>query len=584
MTSFIIILLLLSVVVAIMLSKRRKNAVRSTPITMEPSSSAIVRNQSKETFDSTVNDVERIALQVLETTHIIATSKSLDTVQSRFQFLIEILPALIKSSSNPRFELLVQRALDQYKSTYYSTIPQDFQMAAVLRPDSFDLAEFYCNSLGMAMNRYLEEQAEAIRILKSAGAINRRLEKVGEVLRLTKSELALYCSTSPSYSNVCMALDKVEVSLQRGEAGSGQKIPSKIATPAKEVSTAISIRRKSRTEPSSEFVFNSDSPLRLTLINADVEIAERIRAILEDDSLWDGHKRDQIAPLFAEFNLRVKEIEEYRTKYSSVYLEKLEELKATSNEWPNANALDREELMADFRPIALRSLYERASCDLVTLFECEPEDFTADDALIKEYGFELFETYLRFADNIDKVRVIPSDHYSRDSFVRLVEVGLAVRGSSIPLLEILGSLTLKVLNEIAANPEKEFKRKNQAIEYITSKVGYEDRIISKVGLLELFKLQPLPEKYSSIDVRAIAKSWKYTYTVVELFIHSYNSVNEAKTRVVYSEYSDNYSIYNRTDEVDRCPRAGEFAGVLFSIDQPSPVPCHIGCNCSVRPA
>ena len=350
----------------------------------------------------------------------------------------------------------------------------------------------------------------------------------------------------------------------------------------KEVRNSIvtSISRKARQSTNQEIVLDAKSRLPLTLVNADKALSQKIRQILDDEGTWYGEKRDLITPLFAEFNLEVKEVEDYRKKYGPIYKQTLEDLQNASSEWQTANAVDREDLMADFRPIALRALHERADCDLVTLFECEPADVTADDALIKEYGFEAFETYLRFADKLDKVRVIPNDNYNREKFVKLTELGLALRGSAIPIKDILEGLTLKVLNEIADNPAKEFKRKNLAVAFILSQDGYEERIAEKVGLLELFKLQPLPEPFSNVDIKAIASSWRYTYTVVELFVRTYVSANDVKQMANSDSWS--FRIENHSQEVDMCPRAKEYQGKVISKIEESPVPCHVGCNCQVR--
>ena len=85
------------------------------------------------------------------------------------------------------------------------------------------------------------------------------------------------------------------------------------------------------------------------------------------------------------------------------------------------------------------------------LFEHEPKDITIDDELIKEYGFKNIQTYLSYADKLDKVRVMSADSYARPIFEKLSELGLSKRGNEIPNDEILLTLTLKDLNQIAIN-------------------------------------------------------------------------------------------------------------------------------------
>lgn len=69
-------------------------------------------------------------------------------------------------------------------------------------------------------------------------------------------------------------------------------------------------------------------------------------------------------------------MEAYKEKYSKVYFYKLEELKKASAEWKAAGDLDKEDLLEDYRAIAIKEIYEQANCDLVSLFEKEPKDIT----------------------------------------------------------------------------------------------------------------------------------------------------------------------------------------------------------------
>ncbi len=186
----------------------------------------------------------------------------------------------------------------------------------------------------------------------------------------------------------------------------------------------------------------------------------------------------------------------------------------------------------DFRKEAINELYERANCDLEVLFEYQPKDITIDDDLIKEYGFENIKTYLSYADKLDKVRVMSADAYARPMFEKLSESGLAKRGNEIPNDEILLTLTLKELNEIADNPEKQYYRKKQAVEFILEKGNAEELIGKKISLRELFKLNPLPEKYNSINLNELSQTWRYHEEEVKLltqtFRNSYYSWRDLK--------------------------------------------------------
>ncbi len=78
---------------------------------------------------------------------------------------------------------------------------------------------------------------------------------------------------------------------------------------------------------------NPKSPFIITLQNAEKQIAEKLRAILDDDESRGYKKEQEIVGLFALHNLRIKEIESYKSKYAKQYFEKIEELKKASKDW-----------------------------------------------------------------------------------------------------------------------------------------------------------------------------------------------------------------------------------------------------------
>ena len=331
-------------------------------------------------------------------------------------------------------------------------------------------------------------------------------------------------------------------------------------------------------ESNNEWVLNPGAQFKLTLLNVDEKIAQEVRRLLDNNEIRDYRKDDKIIALFAEHNIQVKEIESYKQKYKKQYLDKIEELKKNSNEWQTLGEKDKEDLLIEFRQTAIKSLYERANCDLEVLFEYEPQDITIDDELIKEYGFENIQIYMRYADKLDKVRVIPNDNYSRPMFEKLTELGLAERGAELPKEEILMTLTLKELNLIAQKPDKEYKRKNQAVDYILTLENLDEKIGNHVSMRELFKLKPLPEKYSSLNLQEIANTWSYnaveTRLLMDTFRNSFYSWRDLKDK----EYIKGYTI-EPLDKEDPCPYALERSKKKYPKNSPPEVPCHIGCNC-----
>jgi hypothetical protein len=328
------------------------------------------------------------------------------------------------------------------------------------------------------------------------------------------------------------------------------------------------------------WVLNPETPFVLTVMTTDKKMAQQIREIIDVDN-YDYRRDEKIAAIFAEHNVKIKEIEEYKSKYKKVYLNKIEELKKSSSEWAGLGEKDKEDLMIDFRKIALNDLFERANCNLEILFENEPQDISFDDELIKEYGFKNMQVYIRHADKLDKVRTVSNDHYARSTFENLVELNLALRGASIPLDDILATLSLKELNSIAQAPDKEFKRKNQAIEYISTLPNVTEQIGKHISLRELFQLKPLPEKYKSIDIKAIADTWNYHREEASLLIETFQASYYSWRNLKNNKYVREYTVRTHQTE-NQCPCSKELCSKKYSKNTPPKIPYHIGCDCHIN--
>ena len=403
--------------IAVLAGNSKKKAQLTTTTNPTSGNNSNAGRQQVFTGDYLPQNIQRTGLQVLETIHIIGTSKAIDTIKGRYDFLLQIIGTLQKGQSNSRYLSDIQKSIDTYKSMYYDRVPQDYELALLLKPTEFDLTDFYCKSLFSAFKRNFEEHSEEIKLLKREDAKIRRKEKIKEIIKFTKGELNSKCSNAPSFATVISELEKIESSIPTDSNTTTSPIAlENKTTQTVTTSDVISIKPKQSASKETEFVINPGSTFELTLLGADNSLGKKIQNILLDEKTYDDKKKNQVVALFAEFNLKVKEVEAYKKKYGKIYFDKLEELKAASEEWKTAGELDKEDLHEDFREIAIKGIYEQPNCDLFSLFEKEPTDITVDDDLIKEYGFDNIQTYLRFADNLDKVRVIANDNYNRQRF------------------------------------------------------------------------------------------------------------------------------------------------------------------------
>jgi hypothetical protein len=111
-------------------------------------------------------EMQSAGMHVLESSYIIATSKNIDTIKSRYEFLLERTVSLKEGQSNPQYSSCVQLATDRYQKLYYDRPLQDYQLSILSNPNGFEISKFYCNSLVNAMKRFCAEQTEEINAMK----------------------------------------------------------------------------------------------------------------------------------------------------------------------------------------------------------------------------------------------------------------------------------------------------------------------------------------------------------------------------------------------------------------------------------
>lgn len=324
------------------------------------------------------------------------------------------------------------------------------------------------------------------------------------------------------------------------------------------------------------WVINPGTPFELTVLDCNFETASLVRDLCNKNDSQASH---ELLALFATNNIRIKEIEAYKHKYAPVYFQRFEELRSASIEYQDADPKDRADMEEEFKITAQDCLYELPQYDVYKLFV--DVDITIDDDLLQRYGFDCLEAYLSYYGKIGSVVTASKDAYYRAAFEKMEGKGMAIRGKDIPVTEILNAQNLKTLNAIASNCEKEFKRKNQAIEYILGDNESISRIGKLVAFRELFKLIPLPNEYDGLDLEAIFRIWECHRVEIQLLMRTYNdSVYQWKR--LKEEDGSRTRLY-KTCKVsctnDRCKCAQDRMKQTYSVENPPQTPCHIGCSC-----
>lgn len=327
------------------------------------------------------------------------------------------------------------------------------------------------------------------------------------------------------------------------------------------------------------WVLNSGVPFELTILNCSRELAQRIKDLCEEEYSYKAEQ--ELLRLFAIYNIKIKEIEEYKQKYHKKFYDRYEQLKRESSEYQNADTQDRADMDEEFFKQAQDCLYELASYDAYKLFRSY--DMTIDDEFLKEYGFDVLNAYFTYANKIGKVAIIGKDNYYRTAFEKMAEMGLAIRGKEIPIKELLNSQTLKILNAIAKNSDKEYKRKNQAIEYIIAHPDKIEHMGEYISFRELFKLLPLPEKYASLDLNQVRMMWDCHREEVRILLLTYSHANYFARDLKNIEYlDDESSSYKLWVINDQCKCAKSMAKQIYTKNRLPKLPCHVGCNCGLN--
>lgn len=205
--------------------------------------------------------------------------------------------------------------------------------------------------------------------------------------------------------------------------------------------------------------------------------------------------------------------------------------------------------------------------------------------LVERYGAECVSVYLRHHSRIGRVLTVPADGHDRKGFETLSIVGLAARGTEIPLSSILETLTLTEMNELASGiAEKPFTRKVKAVEFLAIAPGAMERLSRNVAFRELFQLKPLPTEFQGLDLPKIIRALDWWIEVGRLLEHTYTAGRYAAQSNVGLGARDvtGWEVLDGRDE-SSCPFCRKTASKKHPPSPRPKVPLHLGCRCVVLP-
>ena len=516
-------------------------------------------HQKNKNFEYQSFQVQRKGIQLLESLNILHTTKNIDTLKGRYEFISKMYDGFISSSFNKRYISDIQLAIDEYKTLYYDKILNDFELELLIKPTNEKLSDYYSECLLNCFNNFVIEQENKIENLKKEDAKKRRKEKIVNVANETIREFHSNGSKKEKYKNYIKTIQE-----KRDSFNSIQQEVTKL---------------KRNLNITDGVIINKNSSFHLTLYNSNKKVIQKVVNVLKDENIW--NKAKELLPLFAEYNIKCKETEEYIFKYKPIYLNKVEKLKNKSEEYQNSSEMDKFDIEIEFKEKIINSLYERADCKLEKLFDFSDIDITIDDKLIKKYGFHTITKYFGLSHYKNKT----VSHWERKDFEDLIKADLVYTSNEIDIEEILKSQTLKILNRISEKEEGHFKRKNKAIDYLKENETLLENIGKYVSTRKLFKLKPLPKGFDNIDINLINNYWIFLEEYIKLIADTYlnsernsEEINEDNSwikefRVEKSEdYNPNFI----------CQRAREECKKKYSKSNPPKMPFHIGCNCNLK--
>lgn len=330
------------------------------------------------------------------------------------------------------------------------------------------------------------------------------------------------------------------------------------------------------------WVLNPAAPLPLTLLNADLAVAKEVRKLLGTREYW-SNKVPDLALLIAQHNLRVKEVDVFVAAHKKGFTAEVDRQIAESTEWPSASEKDRRDLRAEFQRKALDSLgVWTGRADLAVLLEGEPAAFTEDDELLRLFGGDstLYSFYLSSLGRSSSVATVKADDYSRKSWERLAEMGLARRGKEIPVPLILESLRLKDVNVLLSDVvDKPIGRKAKAIEVAVALPDIVDRLSREISFREMFQvLRP-----ADMHIDNLVASFSYANTLATIVQQTYftgvRTLEAIEQRRRDPDIYDAWEISNWEDPLPSC--ASKVCRKYERLPAKKP-PFHVGCSCQLE--
>lgn len=327
------------------------------------------------------------------------------------------------------------------------------------------------------------------------------------------------------------------------------------------------------------FQIGTNLSFPVTLYGLDKAEAEKLAIAMQQGQ--DYEISEWFTHLVAQKNIRCKELDDWLNKAKPQFQELIQKRIAANQNWSSASELDKADMLEEFKADAVLELPVRPALTdaTLTLLDGEPSDLTVDDVLLEKFkdNPQTYNHLLYALSTGSKVVISPTGDYRRKALDELADKGFMRRGRDIPTVDILGSLTLKEMQEIAgSDAPKKFTRKANAVEFLMALPDLQLRLERIISFRSLFQLKPI----DGIDLEEISKAYAYSKEVARIILQTLRSdLDSQRTKESAKEWvpEEGWELHAE----DCCPSCRQQHGKKWKrLPQKLP-PFHIGCECRI---
>ncbi|WP_461631708.1 hypothetical protein [Labilibaculum euxinus] len=118
-------------------------------------------------------------VQLLESLSIISTTRKLDTLSGRIEYILEFYPSFVALGMFPnQYMKEAQKARSEYEKRYPNRPINNKALYLLLTPDMDNMGEYIASCIVISYSEFIKDEMEHVEKLKRNSAINKRIENI----------------------------------------------------------------------------------------------------------------------------------------------------------------------------------------------------------------------------------------------------------------------------------------------------------------------------------------------------------------------------------------------------------------------